>query len=69
MSASANHDRDKLSDHEKHKKIVEKKQHRITGLEALIATHQAQTEPDTDYVRELKRKLHSAKSQLKNMRP
>jgi hypothetical protein len=63
------HDKNTLTDYQKHRETVHRKYDRITGLEALIATHEAQTKPDIDYVRDLKRKLHSAKSQLQNMWP
>jgi hypothetical protein len=63
------HDKDTLTDYQKHRETVHRKHDRITGLEALIETYEAQPEPNRHYIRELKRKLTSAKNQLKAMRP
>jgi hypothetical protein len=61
------HSRDSYEDTKRHRQLVERKYSRIQGLAALLETWETRPEPDTDYIRELKVRLHSAKSQLQAM--
>ncbi len=51
-----------------HNARVVKKVERIQGLEALLATHEADPDADHVYVLELRAKLRCAKNQLISMR-
>ncbi len=51
-----------------HKDKVVKKYERICGLEALLATHEADPDADHAYVLELRAKLRCARNQFVAMR-
>jgi hypothetical protein len=51
----------------RHKAKVAAKYAKVEGLEALVQTYEAMTEPDTDYIRQLKAKLRTARCNLQAM--
>ncbi len=51
-----------------HKEKVVKKYERIQGLEALLATHEADENADHDYILSLRARLRCAKNQFIAMR-
>ena len=41
-----------------------KKYDRLRGLQALVATHEAAVEPDHEYIKDLRRRIHEVEVQL-----
>jgi hypothetical protein len=52
-----------------HAENLQSKWERVTGLEALLATHEASNDPDYSYLLELKERIRRARVQLQYMRP
>jgi hypothetical protein len=50
-----------------HAATLLRKQQRIAGLSDLLAAHEQANQPDHDYIREVKRRLHAAEQQLRVM--
>lgn len=61
------HDRDTRSQLMRHYATVERKRERVRGLEALLEAWEAAGTASVTYLRDLRRKLHSARTQLKSM--
>jgi hypothetical protein len=54
---------------DRHKDAVQKKYERIAMYNAIIdAWEESGKEPDDEYLKEVRKKLHMAENQLKNMR-
>jgi hypothetical protein len=54
---------------ERHRRAIERKNHRIDMYRAILETWEGRKDCDHDYLREVRRRLHQAESQLKVMRP
>jgi hypothetical protein len=52
-----------------HRETVIKKLQKIQGLQALLDSWAAQPNVDHDYLQELRRKLHCARTQYQAMKP
>jgi hypothetical protein len=61
------HDRDSLKHTLRHYATVERKRERVRGLEALLEAWEVDGTAPLDYLRDLRRKLHCARTQLKAM--
>ncbi len=54
---------------DRHKTVVQRKYEKIAMYNAIIdAWEQSGKEPDDEYLKEVRKKLHSAETQLKNMK-
>jgi hypothetical protein len=51
----------------RHREAVARKYERIEGLRALLETWEENPAADPEYIRDLHRRLHSARTQLKAM--
>jgi hypothetical protein len=53
----------------RHKKVVERKYQRILMYNALIDSWEMRDDADYEYLADVRKRLHQAESQLKNMQP
>lgn len=54
---------------DKHKETVARKYDRIAMYNAILDEWEKRDDADHDYLRDVRRRLHMAESQLKNMKP
>ena len=54
---------------ERHKEVVARKYERIAMYNAILDEWEARDDADHDYLADVRRRLHQAESQLKNMQP